>query len=161
MNYLRWVALALILIVLVVIGAGQLGLLSGSMPARLGVRDGRLAPPSLTPNSVSSQAGLFPGHPQQAYAAIAPLAFTGDGQSAMARLALILRQSPRVTVISQQADYIYAQATTPVLRFTDDLEFWLDEAVGVIQVRSASRLGRGDLGVNRARIEDIRARFKP
>ena len=43
------------------------------------------------------------------------------------------------------------------LRFVDDVEFWVDPAAGVIQVRSSSRLGRKDLGVNRARVERIRA----
>jgi uncharacterized protein (DUF1499 family) len=45
------------------------------------------------------------------------------------------------------------------MRFVDDAEFWFDPVAGVIQVRSASRVGRGDLGVNRARIESIRARL--
>ena len=40
--------------------AGQIGLMSGKMPERLGVTDGKLQPPSLTPNSVSSQAVLYP-----------------------------------------------------------------------------------------------------
>jgi hypothetical protein len=72
------------LVVVLVIGllvmlwvAGQLGLLRGRPPATLGVRDGRLAPPSKTPNSVSSQASLYPDHPQHDYAGIAPLAYTG------------------------------------------------------------------------------------
>jgi len=45
--------------------------------------------------------------------------------------------------------------------FIDDVEFWQDPVAGVIQVRSASRLGQSDLGVNRRRIEEIRRRFKP
>ena len=56
-------------------------------------------------------------------------------------------------------DYLYAQFTTRWLKFVDDTEFWLAPAEGVIHVRSASRIGRGDLGANRARIEEIRARF--
>jgi uncharacterized protein (DUF1499 family) len=45
------------------------------------------------------------------------------------------------------------------MRFVDDVEFWVDPAAGVVQVRSASRVGRKDLGVNRARIEAIRERL--
>jgi uncharacterized protein (DUF1499 family) len=43
--------------------------------------------------------------------------------------------------------------------FVDDVEFWFDPAAGVVQLRSASRVGRGDLGVNRQRIEAIRRRL--
>lgn len=147
-------------ITVVVVGAGQLGLLAGSAPMRLGVTNGRLSPPSADPNSVSSQAALYPDHPQRSYADIAPLAFAGDGEAAMARLAGLLQQSAGTVIMKKQPDYIYAQCSTPVLKFTDDAEFWLDKVAGVIQVRSASRLGRKDFGANRARIESIRARFK-
>jgi uncharacterized protein (DUF1499 family) len=49
------------------------------------------------------------------------------------------------------------QFESRVMRFVDDAEFWFDPVAGAIQVRSASRIGRKDLGVNRARIESIRA----
>ena len=139
--------------------AGQLGMLSGSQPKGLGVTDGRLKAPSRTPNSVSSQAALYPDHPQMDYARIAPLTFQGDGEAAMARLADLLQNSERTIVITRGPDYVYAQSTTALLKFTDDVEFWLDKGNGVIQVRSSSRLGRKDFNVNRARIEAIRARF--
>jgi len=45
------------------------------------------------------------------------------------------------------------------MKFVDDLEFWFDADSGVIQVRSASRVGRSDFGLNRRRIEDLRARL--
>lgn len=139
--------------------AGQLGFLSGTVPQDLGVTDGRLKPPSVTPNSVSSQASLYPEHPQRNYASIAPLAYTGDGDAAMAKLATLLRKSERTVVVAQESGYIYAQCTSTLLKFTDDIEFWLDRPNSVIQVRSASRLGKKDFGVNRARVESIRAQF--
>jgi len=61
---------------------------------------------------------------------------------------------PGATVIEEKADYLYAEYRTPLLRFVDDVEFLLAE--GVIHVRSASRLGRRDFGVNRKRIETLR-----
>ncbi len=139
--------------------AGQLGLLRGRAPNDLGVRNNRLKPPSRSPNSVSSQVDLYADHPQKAYASIAPLQFTGDADQAMARLADILKNSARIVVVSQTPDYIYAQSTTQVFKFTDDIEFWLDRSASVIHVRSASRLGRKDFNVNRLRIETIRAQF--
>lgn len=139
--------------------AGQLGFLSGNAPTDLGVRDGRLKPPSGTPNSVSSQADLYPDHPQRAYSAIAPLVVSGDADLAMQKLVAILKASERTVLVTQQNDYLYAQCSTPLLRFTDDLELWLDRKAGVIHLRSASRLGHGDMGANRARIEKLRAQF--
>jgi uncharacterized protein (DUF1499 family) len=149
----------LVLLPILVIVAGQLGAFSGSQPADLGVKNGRLKPPSSTPNSVSSQAALYPDHPQAARAAIEPLRYSGDGKAAMRRLAGMLRGMERTTLITDEPGYLYAQCTTPLMRFTDDLEFSLDAPAGVIHVRSASRLGYGDRGVNRARVEAIRARF--
>jgi uncharacterized protein (DUF1499 family) len=61
--------------------------------------------------------------------------------------------------VTRESGYLYAQSTTPLMRFTDDLEFWLDAEKGVIHVRSASRLGESDLGANRQRVETIRAQF--
>ncbi len=159
MKVLGFVALFVLFVTLALVLAGQLGMLRGQAPADLGVREGRLKPPSNTPNSVSSQASLYPDHPQFAYARIAPLVFTGPGEQAMDKLTGILKATERCVVVTQQADYLYAQCSTALLHFTDDVEFWLDRTAGAIQVRSASRLGHGDLGANRARVEKIRAQF--
>ena len=159
MKILWFLALLVVVLALVLVIAGQMGLLAAKAPSRLGVTDGHLKPPSSTPNSVSSQASLYPDHPQQAYAAIAPLTFKGDGEAAIKQLAQVLTQMPRTVIVTQNADYLYAQSTTALLKFTDDVEFWLDKPNNVIQARSSSRLGRKDLGVNRARVEAIRAAF--
>ena len=60
-------------------------------------------------------------------------------------------------VVKSAPDYLYAEFTTRLMKFVDDAEFWFDPANKVIQVHSASRVGRGDFGVNRKRIEAIRA----
>jgi len=60
---------------------------------------------------------------------------------------------PKTTVVTETPDYLYAQSTTPLLKFTDDVEFWLSPDEHVIHVRSASRLGRKDFAVNRTRVE--------
>jgi len=139
--------------------AGQAGLLQGRAPADLGVRNGRLKPPSDTPNSVSSQAGLWTGNPQRAGAQIEPLPLQGDGPASMARLRALVAAMPGVRIVESRPDYLYAQFTTRVLRFVDDTEFWFDPAAGVIVLRSASRIGRRDCEVNRQRIEAIRASY--
>lgn len=151
----------LYVIIGVVVLAGiaiQFGVLRGNRPADLGVNNGRLKPPSPTPNSVSSQAALYPDHPQRSYAEIAPLPLNGEsGTAAIQALATMLAAMPGVTVVERRPDYLYAQAETRWMKFTDDLEFWFDPARGVIELRSASRLGRKDFGMNRERVEAIRA----
>jgi uncharacterized protein (DUF1499 family) len=138
--------------------AGQMHLLSGRRPNDLGVRNGLLKPPVATSwNSVSSQAGL---HPHTDYHTIAPLRYSGDGHAAFARLTAIVARMPGATIINAGPDYLYAEFQTRLLKFVDDVEFLLDEPAGVIQMRSASRLGRKDFGVNRKRLEEIRARFE-
>ncbi len=152
------IALGLLVgLTLLLIAVGQFGGLTGHPTARLGVKDGRLAPPSPTPNSVSSQAGLYPDHPQLRYASIEPLRFQGESAAAMARLRRLVEALPRTTVVRAEGDYLYAQSRTALLKFTDDVEFWVDQPNQRIEVRSASRLGIKDMGVNRDRIEALRA----
>jgi uncharacterized protein (DUF1499 family) len=137
--------------------AGQLGLFGGQRPADLGVRDGKLKPPHAANwNTVSSQAAL---HPHTEYHPIAPLTYQGDGKAAFAKLTSIVRDKKGARIITAEPGYLYAEFQTRWLRFIDDVEFLLDEKAGVIHMRSASRLGRKDFGVNRARLESIRRKF--
>ncbi len=157
---LKWILLTSVVLALLLVLAGQAGLLRGQRPAKLGVVEGRLRPPSLTPNSVSSQTDLWSGHAQADYARIAPLPLIGSsavsGDSTMARLQAVVSAMPGAQVVTVSPGYLYATFTTPVLRFTDDVEFWFDPVAQVVQVRSASRIGRKDFGVNRQRVEQIR-----
>lgn len=159
MGLLKTVFLVLLLLAVAVALAAQFGLLGGRMPGDLGTRDGRLKPPSMTPNSVSSQAGLYPDHPQRAYAQIEPFAVTDGGPQTMQRLRRIAEEMEGARVVRSDPGYLYVQFTTRWMRFVDDCEFWFDPRAGVIHVRSASRVGRKDFGVNRARVEAIRARL--
>jgi uncharacterized protein (DUF1499 family) len=158
MKTLRLLLLVIALAALLLLAAGRLGLLRGTMPADLGVKDGRLKPPSATPNSVSSQAGLYQGEGAQ-YARIEPIRFSGDAAAALTRIGAIVLKMPGARILQSGPDYLYVQFQTRWLKFVDDAEFAVDPATSVIHVRSASRLGRKDFGVNRARIEAIRAAF--
>ena len=111
----------------------------------------------MIPNSVTSQAALYLDHPQRNYADIAPLALRGDGPATLAKIKAIVEGMDGARVIRSEPGYLYAQFTSKLMKFVDDVEFWFDPAANVIQVRSASRVGRGDLGVNRKRIEAVRA----
>ena len=159
MVVLKWVLIAVVVLIVAAVLAGQLGLLQGKPPANLGVREGKLKPPAKTPNSVTSQAALYPEHPRRDFAQFAPLPLKGDGAATLARLQTIVQGMRGAQVIKTEPGYLYAQFTTPLMKFVDDTEFWVDAAAGVIQVRSASRVGKGDHGLNRARIEAIRAQL--
>ena len=64
---------------------------------------------------------------------------------------------PRATVIRTEGAYLYAEFRTRLMRYVDDVELYYDERAGLVHVRSASRLGRRDFGVNRRRVEELRA----
>ena len=156
MLILKWLMVGLLVLALAAMAAGQVGLLQGKVPNDLGVHQGKLKPPSATANSVSSQAALYPDHPQRRYADIAPLALRGDGPATLARLQHVVAAMPGARIVDSTPDYLYAQYTTSIMQFVDDVEFWYDPKAQAIQVRSASRVGESDLGVNRKRVEAVR-----
>jgi len=116
---------------------------SWKRPDNLGVRDGRLAPCKRSPNCVSSQA-----IPSDLEHYIAPI----HGSIAAAKSAV--ESLPRTRIIKEEKNYLYAEFRTRLLRYVDDVELFFDGRV--LQVRSCSRLGRRDFGVNRQRVEELR-----
>ena len=117
-------------------------------PGNLGVTNGRLAPCKRTPNCVSSQADTAD---REHY--IAPIPFRGSMQD----LRKAVESMPRATLIREGENYLYAEFRTALMRYVDDVELYHDRASGLVHVRSASRLGRRDFGVNRKRVEALRA----
>ena len=130
-----------------------MGLFSGSRPGNLGAVDGMLTRCKRSPNCVSSQTDRHqdPGH------YIEPLQAGSDPLPTWAALKRLLADMSRVKVVSDRDGYLYAEFSTPLMGFVDDVEFL--QAGEFIHVRSASRLGRSDFGVNRARIEAIRTQL--
>ena len=112
-------------------------------PTNLGVKDGRLASCRPTPNCVCSQAD-----PSDREHSIAPL------KASMDEVRRAVESLPRTRIVLAHPNYLYAEFRSRLLSYVDDVEFYFDGAV--MQVRSASRLGRRDFGVNRARVEEIR-----
>lgn len=116
-----------------------------------GLHEGRLAPCPETPNAVSSQA-------EDAGHAIAPLNFAGQSPDDIrSRLKAALAAMPRMKPIKEEGNYLHYEARTAFFRFVDDLELLIDPELGVVHVRSVSRLGVSDLGANRRRVEALRA----
>ncbi len=117
----------------------------------LGVTAGRLAPCPGSPNCVSSEAAV-------AEQRVAPLRYDGDAARARARLLEVLNGMDRARVVRSTDDYVHVEFRSAVFGFVDDVEFYFSPP-GTIQVRSAARIGYYDFGVNRERVETLRARF--
>ena len=128
-------------------------LFSGRRPPDLGVRDGKLKACPSKPNCVCSQTVGDPGH------FIEPLRFEGDAIRAWKTLHSAIAGMERAQIITDEPNYMYAEFTTRLMGYVDDAEFVLDASNHLIHVRSASRLGYRDFGVNRERIEAVRTRF--
>jgi uncharacterized protein (DUF1499 family) len=90
---------------------------------------------------------------------IEPLVYEGDMAAAMARLVRVVSGMERTSVIASTDSYLYVEFTSAFWRFVDDVEFTVDDSAKTIHFRSASRLGKSDLGVNRARMESVRSLF--
>ncbi len=131
------------------IGAGSLFSFAGDRPTNLGVSNGLLAPCPTSPNCVSSQS-------KDSKHQIDPLQFNHQPAEALEALKSIIQQLPRTRIVSETDNYLYVEFASALMGFVDDVEFYVDPTENVIQVRSASRLGESDLGVNRKRIEAIR-----
>ncbi|HZN85642.1 MAG TPA: DUF1499 domain-containing protein [Burkholderiales bacterium] len=128
---------------------------AGKRPGYLGVKDGRLARPKSTPNCVASQADAADGEHY-----VAPIRFKGSALEAIAAARKAVESMARATVVRHEGNYLYAEFKSRLMGFVDDVEFTYDEKAGVLHLRSASRLGRRDFGVNRARAEALRARIE-
>ena len=132
-----------------------MGLFSGKRPSGLGVNGGKLKPCSWKPNCVNSTTDAA----TDAVHYVEPLKIAGAAPQAWAAAVAIVKASQRVSVVSENPAYLYCEYRSRAMGYVDDIELSLDAAAGVIHVRSASRLGVGDFGVNRARIESLRAKL--
>jgi uncharacterized protein (DUF1499 family) len=128
-------------------------LLAGMRPDNLGVQAGQLAPCPNTPNCVSSQS-------QDGVHAIAPFTYHTSAAEAIAHLRDIIESQPRTKIIAATENYLYAEFASRWLGFVDDAEFYAQDRPRIIEVRSASRLGESDLGVNRQRLENLREQLQ-
>jgi uncharacterized protein (DUF1499 family) len=122
-------------------------------PNNLGVQNGRLAPCPDSPNCVSTQA-------ERSLHLIEPILYEPETAVVHQRLLRVLDEMPRSTITRTEPTYIHAEFRSPTWGFIDDVEFYFDEANRLIHFRSAARLGYGDRGVNRARMEEIRERMR-
>ena len=116
---------------------------AGEPPQDIGVRDGRLIACPESPNCVSS----YESSEEHAIAAL-------DGN--LNQVQQILVAMDGANIVEQSNNYLYAEFTSSLMGYVDDVEFLYDAASNTTQVRSASRIGYSDMGANRSRVEAIR-----
>jgi uncharacterized protein (DUF1499 family) len=110
----------------------------------------QLSPCPSSPNCVSTQ-GHDEGH------SIAPFRYRKSRAEAKEALKEAIRSLPRTKLVEEDETYLHYEVTSLLFRFVDDVEFLFDDDTKTIHFRSASRTGYGDLGVNRARMEQVRS----
>lgn len=115
----------------------------------VGIRESRLTPCPDSPNCVSSQGS------DSAYT-VEPLTYDSEAEKIIADLKVVVGSMKGATIVSESAAYLHVEFQSDVFRFIDDVEFMVDDMAKVVHVRSASRVGYYDFGVNRRRIEKIR-----
>jgi uncharacterized protein (DUF1499 family) len=123
---------------------------AGTRPTNLGLHDAVLGPCPSSPNCVSSDA-RDAAHRVEAFELAVPSAEAW--RAARAAVADLSRS----VIVTETPDYLHAECASAFFGFVDDLELHLRASEGRIAVRSASRLGHSDMGVNRRRVEGLRS----
>ncbi len=144
------IALLAVVVVIALLVMGKVSQ-NGQAPGSI---DGRLKHCPDKPNCVCSEYRRDSEH------FIEPLELAEQSAaSTIATIRAIITESGGV-IVSERADYIAATFTSSLFGFVDDLEIRVDKDQALIHFRSASRVGHGDLGANRKRVELIRTRFR-
>lgn len=150
----KWGMIAAAVIILAPIVMLAILSVTSRRPASLGPIMGKLRPCPDSPNCVCSC-------DDRGDHAIAPLVWKGEASAGMQKLRRVIGTFPNARCEPVSGDgYLHAEFTSTWFRFVDDVEFLVDAPAGVIHVRSASRAGKSDLGVNRHRVERIRELFQ-
>lgn len=135
------------------IGVGVVAIMvaarNAESPVPLGVSDGKLAACPDSPNCVSTQA-------TSELHSLAPLPYTIETDRVRSAALEVLQGQPRMTLLREEPTYLHALFRSPTMGFPDDFEIFIDEQARLIHFRAAARMGRGDMGVNRNRAEQVR-----
>ncbi|MCB1176565.1 MAG: DUF1499 domain-containing protein [Leptospiraceae bacterium] len=128
---------------------------SGTKPENLGIKENKLTPCPQTPNCVSSYSS-----PEDKEHFIKPITYNSSLSEEVNRVKNSAKNLPRAKLIKEEENYLYFEFTSLLMRYVDDVEFYFDDSAKLIHVRSASRVGKSDFGVNRERIEKFEDEIK-
>ena len=124
-------------------------------PPELGFIDGKLRNCPENPNCVTS----YENAPDKEHF-IDPFKIVGNKENSYAKILKILENEGNCKIVKKESNYIRSEFTSSLMRFVDDVEFlFLSDGSDIIHVRSSSRIGRKDFGVNRKRVEMIRFKY--
>jgi len=151
MTKVNWTANNIIVVLFAILAVLLAVLSCASNPPKVQLVDGRLRPCPSRPNCVSSESDSTSSR-------IEPLSFQGRPEKAWGGLKETIREMGG-EILEEHDGYLWATFTTKLLRFVDDVEFRMVSTDGIIHVRSGSRVGYSDLGVNRRRMEKLRTLF--
>jgi len=138
------------LVWMLLIGVFMMGC-AGSPPSHLGIQNGKFAPCPDKDNCVDSRS------PDEKHY-VEPLSYKGSRESALIKLRNVIHSMERTRIMEDSERYLRVEFTSAVMGFVDDVEFYFPDKP-VIQLKSASRIGYSDFGVNRKRVEKIRELF--
>lgn len=124
---------------------------AGQRPENLGIHNDQLTRCSGKPNCVSSQ-------DEDENHLLPVFRYQGEKEANFKKLKKIITSLDGMTLITENDNYLHIECKSAVMGFVDDLEFYFSKE-NVVQVRSASRLGYSDFGVNRKRVEKLRELF--
>jgi uncharacterized protein (DUF1499 family) len=125
---------------------------AGKPPEKRGLDDGNLLACPDRPNCVSTAEG-----PAARY--VTPFEYSGKREEAIATILQIVREMRNTNIREKGDGYLWVECSSKILGFVDDLEIYFPVEKKLVYIRSASRLGYSDFGVNRRRVEKIRAHF--
>jgi uncharacterized protein (DUF1499 family) len=152
------IVLGLLAALLAIVSVGGLFVLSrtqGQEPVHSPrLAEGELRECPETPNCVSTQAP-----PDDATHFVEPIPWQGSRDAALDQLVSIIESRPRMRVLETGESFIRAAEHSSVFGFTDDVEFYVSADGSVIHMRSAARVGQGDMNVNRERYRAFRRRL--
>jgi uncharacterized protein (DUF1499 family) len=138
------------LIVILIVGFFIYVKIGNKMPEDLGVTDGLLKSCPSLPNCVSTQA-----LPEDAVHYAEPIVYTGERKDTQLAIESYMLSKGNARIVSNSLGYIHFAVRSSLIGYIDDLEFYLPEGDSVVHVRSASRIGYSDFGVNRERVRQI------
>jgi uncharacterized protein (DUF1499 family) len=158
MTAIQWILIGVGVVVVggALVMGGGLAVLSRNQPRteeiELGVQDGRLSPCPASPNCVSSQA-----EPDDERHYVPPIEYRGRPKEALDITEAWVESREDAEMVRRDENYLRAVFTSRIFRFKDDVEVYAPREGGVLHFRSASRVGQGDMGVNRSRYEEYAA----
>lgn len=138
------------LVVFMLVMLAVLSYLSHQQP-QLGLLGTKLHPCPETPNCVCSEV-------KGAASTVAPLSFQGDPKQAWDKAKKVVLDMGG-EIISESENYVRFGFTSRIMQFVDDVELRLEPESHIIHIRSASRVGHSDMGVNHARVTEISRNF--